>query len=167
MLLFTCPAQLRATSGLPTGCADCSMNCLMPCSRTLGLREATFPLLSEGSCRKGEIRPGSSIDSIGAQCGGTRRSSVCQRPFFASRLPESSHRPDKIPVLTMAPAPDPDMTSKIVRDAQPKPVAQDPMKIHPAARAARAEAMPQTPSVTQPMNDRPPMNYHYRRSEEF
>ena len=84
-----------------------------------------------------------------------------------SGLPESSHRPDKIPVLTMAPAPDPDMTSKIVRDAQPKPVAQDPMKIHPAARAARAEAMPQTPSVTQPMNDRPPMNYHYRRSEEF
>lgn len=84
-----------------------------------------------------------------------------------SGLPESSHHPDKIPILTMAPAPEPDMTSKIVHDAQPKPAPQDAMKIHPAARAARAEAPPQDTRFTQPMNDRYPMNYQYRRSQEF
>jgi hypothetical protein len=76
-----------------------------------------------------------------------------------SGLPESSLHFDKIHILTTAPAPAPDMTSKAVRDAQPKPELQDPMKIHPEARAARAEASPQDTRVTQPMN------YQYRRSQ--
>jgi hypothetical protein len=52
------------------------------------------------------------------------------------------------------------MTSQAVRDAQPKPESQDPMKIHPAARAARAEAPPQEYTAS-----RNPMNYQYRRSQ--
>lgn len=76
-----------------------------------------------------------------------------------SGLPESSLRFDKIHILTTAPAPAPDMTSQAVRDAQPKPQPQDPIKIHPEARAARAEALPQVTRVTQPMN------YQYRRSQ--
>ena len=74
-----------------------------------------------------------------------------------SGLPESSLHFDKIHILTTAPAPAPDMTSKAVRDAQPKPELQDP--IRPEARAARAEAPPQDMRVTQPMN------YQYRRSQ--
>ena len=76
-----------------------------------------------------------------------------------SGLPESSLRFDRIHILTTAPAPAPDMTSKAVRDAQPKPELQDP--IHPEAREARAEAPPQDTRVTQPQ----PMNYQYRRSQ--
>ena len=76
-----------------------------------------------------------------------------------SGLPESSLRFDRIHILTTAPAPAPDMTSKAVRDAQPKPELQDPIKIHPEARAARAEAPPQDTRVMQPMN------YQYRRSQ--
>ena len=78
-----------------------------------------------------------------------------------SGLPESSLRFDRIHILTTAPAPAPDMASKAVRDAQPKPEPQDPMKIHPEAHAARAEAPPQETRVTQPMN------YQYRRSQVF
>jgi hypothetical protein len=74
-------------------------------------------------------------------------------------LPESSLRFDRIHTLTTAPAPAPDMTSKAVRDAQPKPELQDPIKIHPDARAARAAAPPQDTRVMQPMN------YQYRRSQ--
>ena len=57
------------------------------------------------------------------------------------------------------------MTLQAVRDAQPKPEPQDPIKIHPEARAARAEAPPQDTRVTQPMNYQSPMNYQYRRSQ--
>ena len=78
-----------------------------------------------------------------------------------SGLPESSLRFDRIHILTTAPAPAPDMTSKAVRDAQPKPELQDPIKIHPEARAARAEAPPENMRVTQPLN------YQHRRSQEF
>jgi len=76
-----------------------------------------------------------------------------------SGLPESSLRFDRIHILTTAPAPAPDMTSQAVRDAQPRPESQDPIKIHPEARAARAEAPPQDTRVMQPMN------YQYRRSQ--
>ena len=84
-----------------------------------------------------------------------------------SGLPESSHRSDNIHILTTAPAPAPDMTLQAVRDAQPKPEPQDSVKIHPEARAARAEAPPQDTRAMQPMNYRSPMNYQYRRSEVF
>jgi len=88
-----------------------------------------------------------------------------------SGLPETSHRSDNIhilttaPVLTTAPAPAPDMTLQAVRNAQPKSVPQDPVRIHPEARAARAEALPQDIRGTQPMNYQAPMNYQYRRSQ--
>ena len=78
-----------------------------------------------------------------------------------SGLPESSPRSDRINILTTAPAPEPDMTLKVVRDAQPKPDPQDPVKIHPEARAARAEAPPENARVTQPLN------YQHRRGQEF
>lgn len=71
-----------------------------------------------------------------------------------SGLPESPHRADDVQVLTTAPAPAPDMTSQAVVDAQPKPAAQRPVKVHPEAEAARAEALPQHRRVTQPMHDR-------------
>ncbi len=82
-----------------------------------------------------------------------------------SGLPEISHRSDNIPILTTAPAPEPDMTLRAVRDAQPKSEPQDAVKIHPEARAARAEAPPHDTRVTQPMNYQSPMNYQYRRSQ--
>jgi len=78
-----------------------------------------------------------------------------------SGLPEPSLRSDNIHILTTAPAPEPDMTLQTVRDAQPKPEPLDPGKIHPEARAARAEAPPQNARFTQPMN------YQYRRSQVF
>jgi len=59
-----------------------------------------------------------------------------------SGLPDSALHSDKTNILTIAPAPEPDMTLPAVRDAQPKP-SQDTLKVHPAARAARAEAPPQ------------------------
>ncbi|HET7911922.1 MAG TPA: hypothetical protein VFL49_07815 [Pseudolabrys sp.] len=71
-----------------------------------------------------------------------------------SGLPESPHRADDVQILTTAPAPAPDMTSQAVLDAQPRPASQRPMKVHPEAEAARAEALPQHRRVTQPMNDR-------------
>jgi hypothetical protein len=82
-----------------------------------------------------------------------------------SGLPETSHRSDNIHILTTAPAPAPDMTLQAVRNAQPKSVPQDPVRIHPEARAARAEALPQDIRGTQPMNYQAPMNYQYRRSQ--
>ena len=78
-----------------------------------------------------------------------------------SGLPESSLRFDRIHILTTAPAPAPDMTSQAVRDAQPKPEPPDPIKIHPEAREARAEAPPQNTNVMQPFS------YQYRRSQVF
>lgn len=84
-----------------------------------------------------------------------------------SGLPEPSHRSDNIHTLTTAPAPAPDMTLKAVRDAQPKAKPQDSVKIHPEARAARAEVPPADTRVTQPMNYRSPMNYQSRGSQDF
>ena len=74
-------------------------------------------------------------------------------------LPKPWQPEPKGSVLTATVAPEPDMTLKVVRDAQPKPEPQDPVKIHPEARAARAEAPPQDTRVMQPMN------YQYRRSQ--
>src|SRR5262245_23342396 len=48
---------------------------------------------------------------------------------------------DRIKPITYTPAPEPDMKSEAVLAAQPKS-APDETKIHPAARAARAEASP-------------------------
>jgi hypothetical protein len=84
-----------------------------------------------------------------------------------SGLPEPSHRSDNIHALTTAPAPAPDMTLKAVRDAQPKAKPQDSVKIHPEARAARAEVPPADTRVTQPMNYRSPMNYQSRGGQDF
>ena len=78
-----------------------------------------------------------------------------------SGLPEHLHRSDNVNILTTAPAPEPDMTLQAVRDAQPKPEAVDPMKIHPEAGAARAEAPPQNTRGTHPFN------YQYQRSQVF
>ena len=64
-------------------------------------------------------------------------------------LPKSSH-PDTIQTLTTAPAPD--MTSQAVRAAQPKSEPKGLEKIGPAARAARAEALPENDRVTRPQN---------------
>jgi len=73
-----------------------------------------------------------------------------------SGLRDSALHSDKSPILTMTPAPEPDMALPAVRDAQPKPEPQEPLKIHPAARAARAEA------PLQNTYGAPPMNYHYQ-----
>jgi hypothetical protein len=69
-----------------------------------------------------------------------------------SGLPEIPHRSGNVRILTTAPAPEPDMTLQAVRDAQPKPKHQDPMRIRPEARAARAEAPPQDTRARQPRN---------------
>ena len=82
-----------------------------------------------------------------------------------SGLPESSIHSDNIRILTTAPAPEPDMTLQAVRNAQPKPEPQDPLKVHADAHAARAEAPPQDTRFTQPMNYSSPMNHRYRRSQ--
>ena len=78
-----------------------------------------------------------------------------------SGLPDSAIHSEKTSILTVAPAPEPDMTLPAVRDAQPKPEPQEPLKVHPAARAARAEAPLQNPYVT------PRMNYQYQRGQVF
>ena len=63
-------------------------------------------------------------------------------------LPKPWH-PDTIQTLTTAPAPAPDMTSQAVLAAQPKSDPDALAKIHPEARAARAEAPPESNRVTQ------------------
>jgi hypothetical protein len=78
-----------------------------------------------------------------------------------SGLPDSAIHSEKTSILTTAPAPEPDMALPAVRDAQPKPEHQEPLKIHPAARAARAEAPPENNYNT------PSMNYQYRRGQVF
>jgi len=78
-----------------------------------------------------------------------------------SGLPDSAIHSEKTSILTIAPAPEPDMTLPAVRNAQPKPEPQEPLKIHPAARAARAEAPLQNTYVS------PRMNYQYQRSQVF
>ena len=84
-----------------------------------------------------------------------------------SGLPESPSRSDRINILTTAPAPEPDMTLQAVRDAQPRPEHGDPVKIHPEARAARAEASPPDTRFMQPFNDQYRSNNQYRRSQVF
>jgi len=78
-----------------------------------------------------------------------------------SGLPDSALHSEKTPVLTTAPAPEPDMTLPAVQNAQPKPEPQEALKINPAARAARAEAPLQNTYVA------PPMSYQYRRGQVF
>ena len=78
-----------------------------------------------------------------------------------SGLPDSALHSEKTLILTTAPAPEPDMTLPAVRNAQPKLESQEPLKIHPAARAARAEAPPQNSYAT------PRMNYQYQRNDFF
>ena len=81
------PAQHRTAASLPMGRAARWMGCLTPCSRTLGLRGAIFPSLPANLCTNARIQPATlSTGSTGTRCGGTQRSSVCQRPFFAYRL---------------------------------------------------------------------------------
>jgi hypothetical protein len=53
------------------------------------------------------------------------------------------------------------MTLPAVRNAQPKSEPQELLKIHPEARAARAEAPPQNPRVVQPFS------YQYQRTPVF
>ena len=55
--------------------------------RTLGLRGPIFPSLPANLYANLRIPPAMlSTGSTGMKCGGTQRSSGCQRPFFASRL---------------------------------------------------------------------------------
>jgi hypothetical protein len=70
-----------------------------------------------------------------------------------SGLPEPRRRSDDVQVLISEPAPEPDMTSQAVLDAQPKTASEAIAKIHPDARAARAEAPPPNRSVMQPLYD--------------
>src|SRR5512144_823079 len=72
-----------------------------------------------------------------------------------SGLPEPPRHSNGIRILTAAPAPEPDMTSRAVLDAQPKSEPEALAKIHPEARAARAEA----PS------ERDYQKEHYQRNE--
>lgn len=74
-----------------------------------------------------------------------------------SGLPEPPRHSNEIRILTAAPAPEPDMTSRAVLDAQPKSEPEALAKIHPEARAARAEA----PSE----NKRDYQKEHYQRNE--
>jgi hypothetical protein len=69
-----------------------------------------------------------------------------------SGLPEPSRHPEKTHILTAAPAPAPDMTSRAVLDAQPKAEPEALTKIGPEARAARAEAKAKNKRVTQPID---------------
>jgi hypothetical protein len=80
-----------------------------------------------------------------------------------SGLPDSALHSEKTPILTAAPAPEPDMTLPAVRNAQPKQEPQEALKIHPAARAARAEAPLQNSYVAPPMHNQ----YPYRRGQAF
>ena len=87
-----------------------------------------------------------------------------------SGLPDSALHSDKTNILTIAPAPEPDMTLPVVRDAQPKPAPQDTLKVHPAARAARAEAPPQNtygaPQMNYPRQYQFQHQYQNRRSQD-
>ena len=67
-------------------------------------------------------------------------------------------------LTTTGSAPAPDMTSQAVLDAQPKQEPEALPKIHPEARAARAEAPPRNNSVRQPIDHR---QNHYRESQWF
>src|SRR5512139_1048127 len=74
-----------------------------------------------------------------------------------SGLPEPPRHSNGIRILTTVPAPEPDMTSRAVLDAQPKSEPEALAKIHPKARAAWAEA----PSE----NKRDYQKEHYQRKE--
>jgi len=64
-------------------------------------------------------------------------------------LPQPWHT-DDVRTLASTPAPAPDMTSQAVLSAQPKSASDALAEIGSAARAARAEAPPQTKRTTQP-----------------
>jgi hypothetical protein len=90
-----------------------------------------------------------------------------------SGLPDSALHSDKTNILTIAPAPEPDMSLQAVRDAQPKPEPQEKLKVHPTARAARAEAPPQNTYGAPQMNYQRQFQFQHqyqyqnRRSQEF
>ena len=75
-------------------------------------------------------------------------------------LPE----PPRHSILTTVSVPAPDMTSQAVLDAQPKPDPVALSKIHPEARAARAEAPSRNKSVRQPIDYR---QNRYRENQNF
>ncbi len=79
-------------------------------------------------------------------------------------LPVPPRHHDEIHILTTAPALAPDMTSQAVLDAQPKSEPEALAKISPEARAARAEASPESRRVTQPIDHQ--QNY-YRNNQSF
>jgi hypothetical protein len=62
-----------------------------------------------------------------------------------SGLPRTPQHPDAVQIITPAPAPD--MTAQAVLNAQPKSEPGALAKIHPEARAARAEALPKKTRV--------------------
>jgi hypothetical protein len=75
-----------------------------------------------------------------------------------SGLPEPPRHPNEIRILTAAPAPEPDMTSRAVLDAQPKSEPEALAKVRPEARAARAEAPAEKKRNYQ-------QQQHYQRNE--
>jgi len=90
-----------------------------------------------------------------------------------SGLPDSAIHSEKTSILTVAPAPEPDMTLPAVRDAQPKPEPQESLRIHRAARAARAEAPPQNTDGAPQQNYQRQFQFQHqyqyqnRRGQEF
>ena len=77
-----------------------------------------------------------------------------------SGLPEV-RRPDVAQTFSAAPAPD--MTSQAVLAAQPKSAPDAPAKIGPAAREARAEALPKNKRAEAPFkNDRVSQTLNYQ-----
>ena len=79
-----------------------------------------------------------------------------------SGLPEV-RRPDVAQTFSAAPAPAPDMTSQAVLAAQPKSAPDAPAKIGPAAREARAEALPKNKRAEAPFkNDRVSQTLNYQ-----
>jgi hypothetical protein len=100
-----------------------------------------------------------------------------------SSLPNLPRQRDGINILTAAPAPAPDMTSRAVLDAQlkseaealpkatpkaheaqPKSEPKAQAKIPPQARAARAEAIPEKKRVT---HTQPPVEYRQNNASSY
>jgi len=86
-------------------------------------------------------------------------------------LPEPWHPdsmdPGAIRNLTTAPAPAPDMASDLVRAAMPKAQSRsedDPTKVKPTARAARAEVPPTKKRVTRAQ---PPVEYRQNNTRSY
>jgi hypothetical protein len=81
-----------------------------------------------------------------------------------SGLPEPPRHRDEIHILITTPTPAPDMTSPAVLAAQPKSEPDALAKIHPEARAARAEAPPENKRVTQSIDHE---QNHNRENQSF